>query len=355
VDEIKKPKEIIDQHPRRILIFRALQLGDLMCTVPAFRALRTSFPEAVITLVGLPWARSFVNRFRKYIDDFIEFPGFPGFPEKKPELASWPVYLKEVHARKFDLAIQMQGSGKISNTLLALYNAKNLAGFYSPGDYCPDDVFFMQYPESGPEIYRLLRLLEFMGIPDQGDYLEFPLTERDWEDMDKLMRQHHLISGEYVCIHPGSRAESRRWPIERFAHVADHLYRKGYQVVLTGSYEDTPLTKRLAGVMESPCIDLAGWSSLGTLAALLSEAKLLVCNDTGVSHLADGLQIPSVVMFSASDPKRWAPFDRDLHRILYPAFYIYPQAVVQEVEDLLAIQDRTFNVTRNGISLSQKY
>jgi ADP-heptose:LPS heptosyltransferase len=72
--------------------------------------------------------------------------------------------------------------------------------------------------------------------------------------------------------------------------------------------------------MQARSIDLAGKTTLGGLAALVARARLVVCNDTGVSHLAAALRTPTVVIASGSDTRRWSPVDRTLHRVLahYP-------------------------------------
>jgi ADP-heptose:LPS heptosyltransferase len=64
-------------------------------------------------------------------------------------------------------------------------------------------------------------------------------------------------------------------------------------------------------------MDLSGRTTLGGLAALIARARLLVCNDTGVSHVAAAMRTPSVVIACGSDPRRWAPLDAVLHRVLY--------------------------------------
>lgn len=65
----------------RIAIFRALYLGDMLCSIPAVRAIRTAYPDAEIHLIGLPWQRDFVSPFDGYFNHFIEFPGWPDLPE----------------------------------------------------------------------------------------------------------------------------------------------------------------------------------------------------------------------------------------------------------------------------------
>src|ERR1044071_1301985 len=84
---------LIAASPRRIVIFRALQLGDLLCPVPALRALHAAFPQADITLVGLPWAQEFETRFTHYFTGSIEFPGYPGLLERPQQPARIPEFL----------------------------------------------------------------------------------------------------------------------------------------------------------------------------------------------------------------------------------------------------------------------
>jgi hypothetical protein len=61
--------------PRRVAIFRALQLGDLLCAVPALRAIRAALPDSEIALIGLPWARAFVSRYAAYLVSEISLRG----------------------------------------------------------------------------------------------------------------------------------------------------------------------------------------------------------------------------------------------------------------------------------------
>ncbi len=324
----------LESNPERVVILRALQLGDLLCAVPAFRALRAALPSAQITLVGLPWARQFVARFSRYLDAFIEFPGYPGLPEREPQLTRIPAFLQDTQQQGFDLAIQMHGSGSIVNPLVVLFGARANAGYYRPGEYCPDPERFIVYPEGEPEMRRHLRLMEALDLPLLGDDLEFPLREDDVRELQSLPEVEELLPGNYVCIHPGARAQNRRWSPEQFAAVADVLAAQGLCVVLTGSKDEAGLTQAVAAAMRAPAIDLAGRTSLGALALLLKESRLLVSNDTGVSHIASALHVPSVVIFSASDPARWAPLDRELHRVV-DGNRVDQNAVVEQANLLL--------------------
>ena len=98
--------------------------------------------------------------------------------------------------------------------------------------------------------------------------------------------------------------------------MASGLSARGYTIVLTGTASEADLTRSVARGISARVVDLAGRTNLGTLGALLAGARLLVCNDTGVSHLAAALRVPSVVLSTGDNPRRWAPRDADRHRVL---------------------------------------
>ena len=321
--------------PRRIIILRALQLGDLLCAVPALRALRAAFPSAEAVLVGLPWARAFVRRYAAYLDGFREFPGFPGLPERVPDVPGIPVFLAGIQCEAFDLALQLHGSGPFVNPLTLLFGARRAAWFYLPGDYCPDPQWFMPWPDHGLETRRLLGLMEFLGIPAHGEELEFPIGEEDRRFLARLAPFTECSSADCVCVHPGASVPQRRWPAKQFAAVADALAARGLRVVLTGSAGELKLTRQVQQAMRHPALDLAGCTDLGAVAALLEGARLLVCNDTGVSHLAAALGTPSVVISTGDNPGRWAPADGRRHRVLNRDAGAEPRDVLRHADELL--------------------
>ena len=300
---------------RRIAVFRALMLGDLLCATPALRALRHSFPRAEITLIGLPWTAALAERW-SCVDHFEAFPGHPGLPEAIPDLAAWPGFLERMQSRTFDLLVQLHGSGDVVNTLLSLLGARRMASFVEPGRHGGEPGLSCAWPERGSEIERLLTLTDRLGAARCGDELEFPVSPHDHERLraaaPELARFDNL-----AVVHAGAQLPSRRWPIERFAEVADALARLGLVIVLTGSEAEQLVVRELQLAMRETPINLCGRTGLFELGALIERARLVVCNDTGLSHIAAALRVPSLVISSGADVERWAPRDAQRHRVLW--------------------------------------
>jgi ADP-heptose:LPS heptosyltransferase len=297
----------------KIGVFRALQLGDLLCSIPALRTLRYANVNSEITLIGLPWAASLLNRFPSYIDRFICFPGYPGLPEQPFIPQSFSNFQERMKNEHFDLLLQMQGNGTIVNSFLSEMNARILAGFHNRESFMSSD-YFMEYPGHVHEADRHLMLMEFLGMKNQGNHLEFPITAEDHKELLSLDLSLH--SRQYVIIHPGSRGSWRQWPPDHFALLANYCYDKGYTIVVTGTKEESHITSELIQYIHAPCINLTGKTSLGSLGALVSDSFLVIANCTGISHIASALNIPSIIISMDGEPDRWRPNDHTFHKVI---------------------------------------
>nr|WP_295926723.1 glycosyltransferase family 9 protein [uncultured Dyadobacter sp.] len=298
---------------RRIAVFRALQLGDMLCSVPALRALRNAYPKAEITLLGLPWASSFCERFSGYVNEFIHFPGYEGLPEQVVDPGKWQQFERTMRRKPFDLILQMQGNGSIVNEMLENFLAGPVAGFHSEGNY-RDPARFLEYPTGISEIERHLRLMTHLGIPSVGTHLEYPVTHAEANQFHA--RNPMLEEGHYVCVHPGSRGTWRQWPPSHFACLADQCAGMGYQVVVTGTAAESPVTRQVIDSMDYPAIDLTGRTGAGEIGQLIRESALLISNCTGVSHIAAATGTPSIVISMDGEPERWGPLNQTLHKTI---------------------------------------
>jgi ADP-heptose:LPS heptosyltransferase len=146
------------------------------------------------------------------------------------------------------------------------------------------------------EVHRWCRLLSSAGIPaDPGD-------------LALARPQVPSPAPGAVVVHPTAALPARRWPADRFAEVARGLAGRGLRVVVTGSAAERDLAEQVASTAGLPPESvLAGRTDLPALAALVADASLVVCADTGVGHLATAYGTPSVVLFGPVAPARWGP------------------------------------------------
>jgi ADP-heptose:LPS heptosyltransferase len=303
--------------PRRVAVLRALPgLGDLLCAVPALRAMRAAWPGARITLLGLPQARWFVQRYGHLVDDLLPVEGVGGLPEVRPDRHRAQRFLDAARERSFDLAIQAHGSGTVTNRLLTLLGARHLVTAHVRGHWTPPGTSIV-YPDA-PEVVRLLRLVAAAGCPPRGLDIDLPVSASEERATRRLLDGAGLRPGEYACLHPGASRPSRRWPAEHFAAVGDRLVGRGLPVVVTGSAGERDVARAVLRRMRRPdaAHGLSGRTGVGTLAALYRQARLVVTNDTGASHVAAAVRAPSVVVSASPDPWRWAPLDGARHTFL---------------------------------------
>ncbi|MER7575427.1 glycosyltransferase family 9 protein [Streptomyces sp. NPDC126514] len=262
----------------RLLVLRALGLGDLLAAVPALRGIRRAFGGHRVVL-ALPPALREAALATGAVDDVLpaEAPG-----RAVPSLEHWA-------GPPPDIAIDLHGNGPASRDALAALTPRRLLAHADPARppiWRPDEH----------ERQRWCRFLASYGITaDPGDLrLPAPGTPSP--------------APGAVVVHPGAEAAARRWPHERYAEVAQRLRAAGHRVVVTGGPAEDGLVADVArGAGLPPHDALSGGLPYGELSALVARAALVVSGDTGLAHLAVAHGTPTVTLFGPVAPDLWGP------------------------------------------------
>jgi lipopolysaccharide heptosyltransferase II len=154
------------------------------------------------------------------------------------------------------------------------------------------------------EVRRQLDLVAAVGFRAREERMALRLPAASREAVAAFLGEEVRGGGPLVVVHPGASAPSRRYPAERFAVVAGRLSREaGCRVVFTGTRDEEGVVARIREAMGAPSWSTAGRLDLGSLAALISEARLLVANNTGPVHLAAAVGTPVVDLYALTNPQ----------------------------------------------------
>jgi heptosyltransferase-2 len=124
----------------------------------------------------------------------------------------------------------------------------------------------------------------------------------------RLRAEAGLGDASYAVLGPGAAyGPAKRWPAERFAEVGERLRRRGLALVLAGAREDAAACAAVRERLGGGCADLSGRTDLAALAGLCAAARVVVCNDSGLGHLAAALGIPTVTVFGSTSSAWTAP------------------------------------------------
>jgi hypothetical protein len=275
-------------HTGDVVVLRALGLGDLLAGVPALRAVRRHFAAGLVTLC--------TNRHLVPLAILADV--------ADAVLPVEPFSLGPLPPLPCDVAVNLHGRGPQSTRRLLERKPQRLLAFRHPG--IPETDGGPAWRDDEHEVTRWCRLLHAHGIASSpGDLHLAP------PDMAPRV-------AAATVIHPGAAAGARRWPAARFADVARRLHASGHRVVVTGGAAESALTLDICSLAGLPRgANLAGATDVLALAALVSDARLVVSGDTGVAHLATAYERPSVVLFGPTSPARWGPPVRPWHRVLW--------------------------------------
>jgi heptosyltransferase-2 len=303
----------------KALVIKVAAIGDLLMATPALRALkRAPGTTAVHLLAGRSMAAVVsdnpdVDRVF-YLDDRRIFHG--RLPAKALEVirVAW-----RLRRERYDVGFNFHRDWRF-NIILFLAGCRRRIGFAQgpvrAGRYgrkpwlLTDGVTLAGIKH---HIFHYCDLLKVLDIICLDFKMAFPLEGGAAASAARKFLAD-AVPGDYIVLAPGGAAnvkeemESRRWPGENFAALAGLLLRSGRPVVLLGSGSDTVIAARIKAVQPA-VVDLTDRTSLAEAAAIMKGSRLVICNDSGLMHLAAAVGARVISIFGPTHPGEKKPLN----------------------------------------------
>jgi len=165
-----------------------------------------------------------------------------------------------------------------------------------------------------------LDLAEQHGIAIGEREVRLQITDKEVEAGQQLMHEHELDPEKTICVAPGAQfGGAKRYPSEAYRHTLKWLSEAGWQILILGTPAEREIGDFCLQDVTTPKWNSSGQTSLRQALQLLSACRLLLCNDSGLMHVAAGMQKPVVAIFGATDPERTAPSGSHVRLLYKPA------------------------------------
>ena len=313
---------------QRILCVRLDNLGDVLMTTPALHALRESAPGRRLTLLASRNGGALAP-FLDDVDDMIEYDapwvasGSNGARTMLDDLRMQ----EKLKCHRFDAAVifTVYSQSPLPAAMLCY-----LAGIPRRLAHCRENPYalltdWVREPEpqqrTRHEVERQLDLVRQVGAQASDSRMRFSVHESDRQTLDAQLSARGVDhASEWIVLHPGATAASRRYPTERFGEVATRLAcETDASLLITGSSSERPLVDELiraaAPRIRTRMHDLSGTLTLGELAALIERTTVLISSNSGPVHLASALGTPVVDLYALTNPQH-TPWQTP-HRVLF--------------------------------------
>lgn len=291
---------------QKILIRGTNWIGDAVLTLPAVAAIRSSHPQARLSVLVKPWVAD-IYRLCPQVDEIILY-------EDAGRHAGWRGIFRlagELRKERFDMAILLQNA--IEAAIIA-----RLAAIPLRAGYNTDARGFLltRAVRVTPALKKIhqadyyLKMVQALGctLPEPKPF--FRLTAADAELGAAELSRHGLQDSELlVGMAPGATyGPAKKWFPERFGALAKRLGEAyGATTILFGSASDRETTAAVQRSAGLPLVDLAGRTDLRTAVALIARCRLFISNDSGLMHVAGALHIPTIAIFGSTNPATTSP------------------------------------------------
>ena len=282
----------------KALIVAPSWIGDTIMAQPMFARLHARFPGLQLDALAPRWVAPVLQRMGE-ISEIVDSPFGHGQLSLKPR---WRL-ARELAARNYDAVYVLPNSLK-SALVPFMAGIPRRIGFIGESRYGLINVRHTLDKAALPlMVERFAQLAEAPGaaLPKPIFYPKIRSTAAD--QLKTLTELGLDRPARIVAFCPGAEyGPAKRWPAAHFASLAKSLAERGYAIWLFGSPKDHAVAEEISQLAPGLCRNLCGATSLGQAVDLLAMTDLVVCNDSGLMHVAAALNRPLVTLYGSSSP-----------------------------------------------------
>lgn len=294
---------------KNILCIRADNMGDVIMSSPAFRALKQTF-DCRITLLTSSMG-SLIAPLIKEVDETFVF-DLPWIKTNNAVDAAQCFTLIEI-LKKYDfdavIIFTVYSQNPLPTALLAY-----MANIPLRLAYCRENPYALLtdwIPDKEPyttiqhQVERDLHLVKCIGATTHDDSFHLNFSENAFKNcIEKLSAQQINLQEDFIIIHAGVSEKKRQYPAEYWIETTKLLHQKtGNKILLTGSSEDLKITKQIQQQAGDHVFAIAGFLNIEEFIALVAYAKLVVTVNTATAHIAAAVQTPQIVLYAQTNPQ----------------------------------------------------
>ena len=287
----------------KILIIAPSWVGDCMLMQPMLHRLLQNYPGAHIDVLAPPWTEKLLRHMPEVHDVIIN-----PFPHGDFAFSARRRLGMGLRGKRYNKAIVLPNSWK--SALVPFFaNIPVRTGYVGEMRYgLLNDARKLNKKQLPLMVERFVQLAE---APSNTNPLPFPpplLKVNETQRQQTLAKFDLTLDKPVAVFCPGAEyGPAKRWPAHYYAELAQLLRARGYVVWLIGSPKDKEVADKIVALGNEPCRNLCGVTDLDDAIALLSFADLVVCNDSGLMHIAAALNKPMAAIFGSSSPQFTPP------------------------------------------------
>jgi lipopolysaccharide heptosyltransferase II len=293
---------------KNILCIRPDNMGDLIMSVPAIRALKETF-GAKITVLTSSMAKGIVEHIPE-IDEAIIFDLPWVKTQQEVDRDSISDIIEIIKSKEFDAAVifTVYSQSPMPTAMLAY-----LAAIPKVLAYCRENPYQLincWVPDQEPydlikhQVRRDLDLVQHVGASTKNESLSIQSNERLWQSVIEKLTAVGVDSAKpWILLHAGVSEKKREYPVECWLEAAKLLIGQGYQIILTGSASEKQLTDQLELKIGQGAFSAGGQFVIDEFICLVKHAPVLVSVNTGTIHIAAAVGTPVVVLYAQTNPQ----------------------------------------------------